>query len=393
MAAVEETKKGAKGAWAGVVVILIVAWLFLLLGVLGIYLHRTLYNQQVFTERMTSVLQQPATQTALATEVTDVVIQQVPKAVIARPIIQSAAQTVVAEPAFTSIIVAALGKLHQALLNPETANLVFTVEGLPQLLEQTIQPYNAEIAAKVGAAASTQLAKIPNLGPAFRVIQLGADLGPVSYIIAILGLVLLAVAALIAPARRKGVIAGCLTFGITGITLAIVLNLADWGLGMATANDFVLNQASQGIFDGLFADLLHISHAIAIIGVIAAVLVWSLRWTAPLAASAADKALDSDAAATAGGRKLEVMDVWTVAKAWGSKAITPAESTWGKVVQLVAIIVVAFLILFKWNLIVDLFILVIAVLLLALAANRLMILILGRRAAKAADGTAAASGD
>ncbi|MGI9186567.1 MAG: hypothetical protein ACR2J9_03435 [Gaiellales bacterium] len=393
MAAVEETKKGAKGAWAGVVVILVVAWLFLLLGVLGIYLHRTLYNQQVFTQRMTSVLEQPATQTALATEVTDVVIKQVPKAVIARPIIQSAAETVVAEPAFTSIIVAALGKLHQALLDPATANLVFKVEGLPQLLEQTIQPYDAEIAAKVGAAASTELANIPNLGPAFRLIQLGADLGPVSYIVVVLGLILLAVAALIAPVRRKGVIAGCLTLGITGITLAILLNLVNWGLGSATANDYVLNQAAQGIFDGLFSDLIHISHVIAIVGVIAAVLVWSLRWTAPLAASAADKALDSDAAATAGGRKLEVMDVWTVAKAWGSKAITPADSTWGKVLQLVGLLVVAFLILFKWNLIVDLFILIVAVLLLALAANRLMILILGRRAQHAESTAAASSGD
>ena len=391
MSAVEESRKGSKGAWAGVVVILIVAWLFLLLGVLGIYLHRTLYNQQVFTERMTSVIEQPATQTAIATEVTDVVIKEVPKAVIARPIIQSAAETIVAEPAFTTIIVAALGKLHQALLDPETANLVFKVEGLPQLLQQTIEPYDAEIAAKVGAAADTELAKIPNLGPAFRMIQLGADLGPVSYIVVLLGLILLAVAALIAPVRRKGVIAGCLTFGIMGITLAIVLNLVDWGLGTATANDFVLNQAAQGIFDGLFADLIHISHVIAIVGVIAAVLVWSLRWTAPLAAGAADKALDSNAAAAAGGRKLEVMDVLGVAKEWGSKAITPAESAWGKVLQLVAILVIAFLILFKWNLIVDLFILVVAVLLLALAANRLMILILGRREAKAT--AAAPSGD
>jgi hypothetical protein len=393
MAAVEESKRGSKGAWAGVVVILIVAWLFLLLGVLGIYLHRTLYNQQVFTERMTSVLEQPATQTALATEVTDVVIKEVPKAVIARPIIQSAAETIVAEPAFTTIIVAALGKLHEALLNPATASLVFKVEGLPQLLEQTIQPYDAEIAAKVGAAASTELAKLPNLGPAFRLIQLGADLGPVSYIIVLLGLVLLVVAALIAPLRRKGVIAGCLTLGITGITLAIVLNLVDWGLGTATANDFVLNQAAQGIFDGLFADLIHISHVIAIVGVIAAVLVWSMRWTAPLAASAADKALDSDAAAAAGGRKLEVMDVLGVAKAWGSRAVTPADSAWGKVLQLVALLVVAYLLLFQLSIILDLVVLVIAVLLLALAANRLMILILGRRAHQGESGAAAPSGD
>ena len=393
MAAVEETKRGSKGAWAGVVVILIIAWLFLLLGVLGIYLHRTLYNQQVFTERITAVLQEPATQTALATELTNVVIKEVPRAVIARPIIQSAAETVVGEPAFTTIIVAAVGRLHQALLNPETASLVFKVEGLPQLLEQTIKPYDAEIAAKVGAAASTELAKISDLGAAFRLIQLGADLGPVSYVIVLLGLVLLAVAALIAPSRRRGVIAGCIAFGVTGITLAIVLNLVNWGLDSVTANDFVLTQAAQGIFAGLFGDLINISRSIAIAGVIAAVIVWSLRWTAPLAAGAADKALDSDVAAAAGGRKLEVMDVIGVVKVWGRRAVTPADSTWGKVLQFVALLVVALLILFKWNLIVDLFILVLAVLLLALAANRLMILILGRRAKQDGAGAAAPSGD
>ncbi len=78
--------------------------------------------------------------------------------------------------------------------------------------------------------------------------------------------------------------------------------------------------------------------------------------------------------------------------------MTPAVSTWGTVLQFVALLDVARLVLFKWNLIVDLFILVVAVLLRALAANRLMILILilililSRRAGASAD-FAAPSGD
>jgi hypothetical protein len=87
------------------------------------------------------------------------------------------------------------------------------------------------------------------------------------------------------------------------------------------------------------------------------------------------------------------MDVLGVARTWGARAITPAESTWGKVLQFAILLVVALLILFKWNLIVDLFILVLAVLLLTLAANRLMILILGRRAKHDGAGAAAPSGD
>jgi hypothetical protein len=51
------------------------------------------------------------------------------------------------------------------------------------------------------------------------------------------------------------------------------------------------------------------------------------------------------------------------------------------------------LVFFNWNLIVDLFILVFAGLLLALAANRLMILIHGRCAKHDGAGVAAPSGD
>jgi hypothetical protein len=387
MAAVQT--RGSKGHWVGVGVILFIGWLFMLLGLVGVYMHRTLYNEGVFAERVTSVLQQPGVQTALATELTDAVIKEVPKAVIARPVIQSAAETVVAEPAFTNLVTKALSAFHQLLLDPATSNIVFKVEGAPQLLQQTIAPYDQQLAVQVGNAASAELAKLPNPGPAFQLIQLGADLGPVAWVVLFLGLGLLVLGALIAPVRRKGVITGCIAFGLVGIGTAIILNLIKWGLSMQTANDIVLHDAADGVFQGLFGDLLTIARVITFVGILAALVVWSLRWTAPLAGGVADKALDSGAAQTAGGRKIEVADVLSVVRAWGAKAVTPAASDWGKLLQIAVALVLGLVILFKWDLVVSIIILVLAVALLALALNRLMILILNRRAKHAS----APSGD
>ncbi len=434
MAAAEVTNKGSKGAWVGVVAILIVAWLFMLIGVLGIYMYRTLYNQDVFAKRVTAVITQPDTQAALATGLTNAVIKEVPKAIIARPIIQSAAETVVAEPAFTTIVTTALVKLHAALLNPETANLVFTVEGAPQLIENAIAPYDATIAKQVGAAASAEMAKLPDLGAAFRLIQLGADLGPVSWVIALLGLGLAILAAFIAPTRRKGAVAAAITLLLVGIGLLLIYNLLGWGLNVATAGKPVESQLLSGVVQGLFGDMRTIGRVIAIVGVVIAVVIWSLRYTMPAAQSAIDKAKESDALAgardaagnviegakdasgkalgsasatsgtaiaTVGSRKIEVTDLTDVAKSAVSKALYPAASTGGKILQGIVLLALAALVLLEWALIVDIIVLIIAVALFALALNRILLVVLDHRAKNAVGegeeqatvGSGASSGD
>lgn len=381
------------GHWIGVIAILVIAWLFMLIGVLGVYMHRTLYDEQVFSKRVTQVLQEPGVQMAVATELTDAIVKEVPKAVIARPLIQSAAQTVVAEPVFTEIVTAALVRFHALLLDPRTAKIVFTIEGAPQLIEKTIAPYDQQLATAVGNAASAELAKLPDPGPAFRLIQLGADLGPVAWVVLVLGIGLAVLAALIAPSRRRGAISALVALIAVGLGIALVLGLVRVGLNAATATDAVLNEAATGVFQGLFGDLRDIARVIAIVGAIAAVLVWSLRWTGAYVAGAAGHARDAagEAAGAAGSRKVEVADVTAVLKSGASRALTPAASTGGKVLQGLVALGLALLVLFQWSLVVDVVVLALAVGLLALALNRLLFVVLERRAAKPA-GDAADAG-
>lgn len=380
-------RQRSTGHWVAVVALLVVAWLFVLLGAVGVYLHRTIYDEQVFAKRVTAVLEQPGVQAAVATELTDAIVAEVPKAVVARPLIQSAAQTVVAEPAFTEIVTVALVKFHALLLDPGTARVVFTIEGAPQLIQNTIAPYDEQLAVEVGNAASAQLAKLPNPGPAFRLLQLGAELGPVAWIVLFLGLGLGVLAALIAPSRRRGAIAASIALIAVGLGIALVLGAVRVGLGAATAADPVLNEAATGVFNGLFGDLRHIARVTAIVGAIAAVLIWSLRWTAPIAAEAAGHARDAagGAAHKAGGRRVEVADVTAILRRGADRALTPAASTWGRMLQGVGALAIALLVLFQWSLVVDVVILALAIALIALALNRLLYVVLERRSDRAAD--------
>lgn len=384
---VSDPRPRSGGHWAAVIVLLVIAWLFVLLGAVGVYLHRTIYDEQVFAKRVTAVLEQPGVQAAVATELTDAIVKEVPKAVVARPLIQSAAQTVVAEPAFTSIVTAALVKFHALLLDPTTAKVVFTIEGAPQLIQDTLKPYDEQLAVEVGNAASAELAKLPDPGPAFRLLQLGAELGPVAWIVLLLGIVLGVVAALIAPSRRRGAIAASITLVAVGLGVALILGAVRVGLGSATAADPVLNEAATGVFNGLFGDLRDIARVIAIVGAIAAVLIWSLRWTAPLAAGAAEHARDAagDAAHAAGDRRIEVSDVTAILRRGADRALTPAATTWGRILQGVGALALALLVLFQWQLVVDVIVLAIAIALIALALNRLLYVLLERRAGRAAD--------
>ena len=74
--------KRSTGAWIGMSVLLFLGWLMVVVGVHGVYLHSTLYNNEVFTKRVTSVLEQPGVQAAIATKLTNVVIEKVPDAII-----------------------------------------------------------------------------------------------------------------------------------------------------------------------------------------------------------------------------------------------------------------------------------------------------------------------
>lgn len=430
-----EANGRSTGHWVGVGIILAVAWLFLVIGVFGVYLHRSVYNEGVFTKRVAAVLDEPAVQAAVATQISNEVVKAVPDAVIARPLIQSAAQAVVAEPAFQTILVTALRGFHAVLLDPRTEQIVLRIEGAPQLIQTTLQPFDPELAEQLSGAVSTELAALPDPGPTLRLVQIGSELGPVAWVALILGLVIGAGGVLIAPDRRRGAIAALLALAIVGLTVVFLLGLMRVGLAAGTAGNPVLSEGLGGVFDGLFGDLRRTGYIVAAIGIVAAVVLWSLRRTLPYAleagerarelgaasasvaaekaasaSAAARSAVDSaaghardipgeqaaTAAATSAGTAVaektaavehafEAQDLMLAVKHGVRKLVMPASSTKGLLLQGAIALVIAIGVLFAWSTVVDVLVIALGLALIALALNRILLVVFEHRGRREAE--------
>lgn len=265
-------------------------WLLVTLGVVGVYLQRSLYNSEAFASRVSAVISEPGVQTAVATQLTTAIVEKAPKAAIARPLIQSAAMTIVSEPAFKNILTQSLVRFQKVLVDPDTASLVFKVEGAPEMIQAALNGINPQLAATVSGVAATELANIPNPGPAFRLIQLGAKVGPIAWGVILLGLILGGISSFISPDRRRGLVTALVVFAAAGLGLVLILALAQLGLVAATASQPVLSEALDGAFEGLFGDLRRIAYWIGALGMVTAVIVWSLRFALPVASSVASRA-------------------------------------------------------------------------------------------------------
>jgi len=416
-----ERAKATRWRKAGIVVLLVVGWLLVTLGIVGVYLQRSLYNSDAFASRVSAVISEPGVQTAVATQLTTAIVEKAPKAAIARPLIQSAAMTIVSEPAFKNILTQSLVRFQKVLVDPNTASLVFKVEGAPEMIQAALNGINPKLAATVSGVAATELANIPNPGPAFRLIQLGAKIGPIAWGVILLGLILGGISSFISPDRRRGLIISLVVFAAAGLGLVLILALAQLGLVSATASQPVLSEALGGVFEGLFGDLRRVAYWIGAVGMVAAVIVWSLRFTMPVASSAAARARDSAsgaldaasdkvggalssasnsatgaltagaaAAATtgsaieaAGHREVEAQDLMVAVRSGFHRLLVPAATNRGRLIQGAIALVIGLLILFAWSIVIDVIVFALGLGLLALALNRILLVIFSHRAQRA----------
>ena len=425
-----ERAKASRWRKTGIVALLFVGWLLVTLGVVGVYLQRSLYNSDAFASRVSAVISQPGVQTAVATQLTTAIVEKVPKSAVARPLIQSAAMTIVAEPAFKNILTEALVRFQKVLVDPKTASLVFRVEGAPEMIQAALNGINPKLAETVSGAAATELASIPNPGPAFRLIQLGAKVGPIAWGVILLGLILGGIASFISPDRRRGLITSLVVLAAAGLGLVLILALAQLGLVSATASQPVLSEALGGAFEGLFGELRRVAYWIGAVGMVAAVIVWSLRFTMPVAASAAARARESASGAldsagdkvsgalssasetasgaltsasesatgalaagsaavaatggtaveAAGHRTVEAQDLMVAVRSGFQRLLVPAASNPGRLLQGAIALVIAILILFAWSVVIDVIVFALGLGLLALALNRILLVVFAYRA-------------
>jgi hypothetical protein len=165
-----------------------------------------------------------------------------------------------------------------------------------------------------------------------------------------------------------------------------------------------------------------VAYWIGAIGLVASVIVWSLRFTLPVASSAAARARESasgaldvasdkvggalssasdsatgaltagSAAATAttgaaveaaGHRSVEAQDLMVVIRSGFHRLLVPAATNQGRLIQGSIALVIGLLILFAWSIVIDVIVFALGLGLLALALNRILLVIFSHRAQRA----------
>ena len=140
----------------------VVAALCLLLSILFGYASRVFFNSDQFANHVTAAVQKPAVRDELARRVTDQVVKGKPDLIGIRPIIESAAGTVIDNSSFQSLLRSGVEHAHEAIFDRDRDSLVLTIADIGTVLHSAVKAISPKAAKEIpGAKAARVLSSNP----------------------------------------------------------------------------------------------------------------------------------------------------------------------------------------------------------------------------------------
>jgi hypothetical protein len=204
-------------------VLLVTGALFVLLGGLALYGQRTVVNERAFADRATSTLGQDEVDDEIADRIGQRLVNLNPQLAGRRPVLDAAARDLVAWPGFANEFHDGVAAMHRALFGDPHEPVHLLIPGAGQELRVMVENHSNGSA---GAVPATDLELLQlGGGPLENTLRRAAPvarsvsrLAPFAFVA---GLVLLTLAVLRAPTRRRGLRRAAMALaGVGGITLA-----------------------------------------------------------------------------------------------------------------------------------------------------------------------------
>ena len=195
----------------------------MLLGGLALYGQRTVVNERAFADRATSTLGQDEVDDEIADRIAQRLVNFHPELAGRRPVLDAAAHDLVATPLFANEFRAGVAAMHRALFADSHAPVHLLTAGAGQELRVMVENHSSGSAAGVPTTDPEVLQigggrledTLRDAAPAARSL---ARLAPLAFAA---GLVLLTLAVLRAPTRRRGLRRAAMALAsVGGITLA-----------------------------------------------------------------------------------------------------------------------------------------------------------------------------
>ena len=298
----------------------VLAALALLLGLVTGYARLALFESDGFSDRATAALDDDAVKAEIARRVTDDLVLNANADLVAfRPVIESVVEGIVSAGIFQNLFRTAARDVHSAFFAGNQDTATFTLADVGVVLRGALQALAPKISKEIGGGADVDVTPIDPPGWLTEMAQAGRDLGPLSVVLLVLGLVLVAIALWRSRDRRHTL----LTFGIAvvacGVIAAVALGVVRT-IVLARIDDTGIRDAARGIWDAYLGDLRNGLYVFAACGAVVA------------------------AAASSLLRPVDVAD--PLRRGWAAVTTVP-ERRWVRVVRALALIAVGALIVIE----------------------------------------------
>ena len=301
-------------------VLAVLAALALLLGLVTGYARLALFESDGFSDRATAALDDDAVKAEIARRVTDDLVLNANADLVAfRPVIESVVEGIVSAGIFQNLFRTAARDVHSAFFEGNQDTATFTLADVGVVLRGALQALAPRISKEIGGGTDVEVTPIDPPGWLTEMAQAGRDLGSLSVVLLVLGLVLVAIALWRSRDRRHTL----LTFGIAvvacGVIAAVALGVVRTVL-LARIDDTGIRDAARGIWDAYLGDLRNGLYVLAACGAVVA------------------------AAASSLVRPVDVAD--PLRRGWAAVTTVP-ERRWVRVVRALALIAVGVLIVIE----------------------------------------------
>lgn len=235
------------------VVLVLLATLAALAGGLALYVREEIVNSSAFAERAVDAVQQPGLQRVVAREIAVQIVEPgAPDLVAARPAIESAAKLVVGSQQFAPLIRVAADHGHRLLFERNGGNAVFDLADAGTVISGALRTLAPRIAKEIPSRTDAILLTLRRRSFATETLRFAETVRIVGILLPVVAVMLFALAIVMAANRRRAITLSGIAVGVTGVVLAIVLEM---GRRYVVSHVYGSNELSNADVRGAAGDL------------------------------------------------------------------------------------------------------------------------------------------
>jgi hypothetical protein len=199
--------------------------LMLLAGLAAGLVNRELLDGDRFAGHVDAIRQDPQVARAAALRITDELLEREPDLLVARPLVESVLQSLVASPVFGPVVRAAVVPVHALFTSEDAGQPVLVLADVGALLTAAVRAASPGTADRIDSRVDVTLAGIGDREYAETTLRAARHARLLSWLLPLLALASLALAVAVHPSRLRAlrdVGAAVLAVGVAGLLAAAV---------------------------------------------------------------------------------------------------------------------------------------------------------------------------